>query len=198
MPRKALTWALCAAVVAVAVTVVLVERLTRDEPQYGAFVELDEPGIFTAPTDVANPDVTGTPLPDVTFEDADGAERTLDEFRGTPLVVNLWYKNCPPCARELGDFAAVDSELQAAGADVQFIGLNPMDSAETMVDFAAERGVQYELWRDTERNFGVEIGAVLYPVTLYVNADGRVIAQTGETTADELRAKIAELFGVAA
>lgn len=198
MPRRAITWALCAAVIAVAVTVVLVERLTRDDAEYDTFVELDEPGFFTEPADVGNPDVTGTALPQVTFEDHDGTARTLDEFRGTPLVVNLWYKNCPPCARELGDFAAVDTELQAAGVAVQFIGLNPMDSAETMVEFATDRGVQYELWRDTERNFGVEIGAVLYPVTLYVDADGRVIKQTGETNADELRATIADLFGVTA
>lgn len=191
---SALAAALAAAAVAVAATVVIADRVTRDGPDVEASVRLSVPGIFTEPTDTGNGDVTGTALPDVTFEDASGATRSLDEFRGTPMVVNLWYKNCAPCARELAEFAAVDAELRAAGRDVQFVGLNPMDSPDTMTSFAAERGVEYELWRDTERTFGVEIEAVLYPVTLYVDAEGMIVKQTGETTAEELRANIAALF----
>ncbi len=195
MSTRAITWALCAAVVAAAGTLIVGAQLTRDEPEYDASVVLDEPGIFQEPNDTGNDDVTGSPLPDVSFEDASGGRRSLDEFLGAPVVVNLWYKNCPPCARELADFAAVDDELRAAGSDVRFVGLNPMDSAATMTEFAAERGVGYELWRDTERTFGVEIGAVLYPVTLYVDAGGNIVGQTGETNADELRDNIRTLFG---
>lgn len=192
---RALSWALAAAVVAAAATVAIGSRLTRDEPEYEGTVVLDEPGIFQEPGLSSNPDVTGTPLPEVTFLDTDDAERTLDEFRGAPVVVNLWYVNCPPCARELADFAAVDAELRAAGSDIRFVGLDPQDSVERMTEFAAARGVTYDLWRDTRRQFGVEIGAVAYPVTLYVDAEGRIVRQTGETTAAEIRANLAELFG---
>src|SRR5690606_31620229 len=133
-------------------------------------------------------------LPPVTFKDATGAARSLDEFRGTPLVVNNWFVNCPPCARELADFAAVDAELEAAGRQIQFIGVNPQDSAERMTEFAAERGVEYELWRDPERTFGVELNIAAYPVTLFVDADGNVVRQVGEIDAAGLRAAIDELF----
>ena len=54
------------------------------------------------------------------------------------MVVNLWYSTCPPCARELADFAAVDAEV---GDDVRFVGVNPYDTAPTMTRFAADRGV---------------------------------------------------------
>lgn len=175
-----------------AVTLVIGALLTRTgaEPD----TVLDVPGIIAPPDATANADVTGTPLPDVTFEDSAGAARTLDEFRGSPVVVNLWYSACAPCARELADFAEVDAELRAAGRDVQFVGLNPIDPADKMTEFATARGVAYELWRDTERTFGVEIGASAYPITLYVDAHGNVVKQTGETDADELRANIADLF----
>ena len=39
------------------------------------------------------------------------------------MVVNLWYSTCPPCARELADFAAVEAEV---GDDVRFVGVNPL------------------------------------------------------------------------
>jgi len=195
IPTKALLWAALAGVAAVVATLAVATRLNSSEPDYEASVVLDEPGIFQEPG-TTNPDTSGTPLPDVTFLDTAGAERTLAEFIGTPLVVNLWYVNCPPCARELGEFAMVHTEMESAGAAVRFIGLDPMDSVERMTGFAAERGVTYDLWRDTGRVFGVLIGAVNYPVTLYVDAAGNVVRQTGETTATEIRANLAELFAI--
>jgi peroxiredoxin len=191
---RAIGWALSAAVVAAGLAMALGAWLTRDQPSYDGSVVLDTPGIFQEPLDDSNQDMLGEPLPDVVLVDAEGAERSLGEFRGTPLVINLWFSNCAPCARELADFAAVDAELRAAGRDVRFVGLNPMDSPARMLEFAGERGVEYDLWRDVGREFGVEVGAVAYPVTLYVDADGRVVGQTGETDADELRANIAKLF----
>ena len=58
------------------------------------------------------------------------------------MVVNLWYSTCPPCARELTYFAAVEAEL---GDDVRFVGVNPLDDVDEMQQFAADRGVDYEL-----------------------------------------------------
>ena len=196
--RRAVTWALCAAVVAVAATLLIGAQVVRDEPRYEASVVLDTPGIFAEPTmpgaSGANPDVTGRPLPTTVFADGSGAERTLAEFRGTPLVINNWYSACAPCARELADFATVDGELRAAGREVQFVGVNPYDNAEKMAEFAADRGVAYELWRDTARTFGVELDIVAYPVTVFVDAEGRIVRQVGEIDAAGLRAAIDELF----
>ena len=196
--RRAITWALGAGVVAVVATLLIGAQLARDEPQYEATVVLDTPGIFTEPTvavdSAPRPDATGRPLPATVFEDGSGAERTLAEFRGTPLVINNWYSACAPCARELADFAAVDAELQAAGRAIQFVGVNPFDNAERMTEFAAERGVTYELWRDTARTLGVELDIVAYPVTVFVDADGQIVRQVGEIDAAGLRAAIDELF----
>ena len=38
------------------------------------------------------------------------------------------------------------------------------------------------------------LGVVNFPVTLFVDADGEIVAQTGEIDGDELRARIEELF----
>ena len=42
------------------------------------------------------------------------------------MVVNLWQSTCPPCARELPAFAAVDDEY---GDRVRFVGIDDLDSA---------------------------------------------------------------------
>jgi hypothetical protein len=67
-----------------------------------------------------------------------------------------------------------------------------------MLEFAEERGVRYDLLRDRgehdDRLLTDELGIVGYPVTLFVDAEGRVLRQTGEIDAGELRAAIEELF----
>ena len=48
-------------------------------------------------------------LPVVELLGADGSTVELASD-GRPMVVNLWYSTCPPCARELVDFAAVHEQ----------------------------------------------------------------------------------------
>ena len=76
----------------------------------GSFV-LTEPGVFSEPTSVPLADLTGARLSMVALSDASGASVTLHDHRGSPMVVNLWYSTCPPCARELADFAVVHREV---------------------------------------------------------------------------------------
>jgi peroxiredoxin len=182
--------AVCAAGLVVVGGVWFAGVLDDTPPADGEFV-LDEPGLYQEPIEGVNADVAGDVIPDTALIDITGGEVRLSSYRGEPLVVNLWFANCPPCQRELQDFATVHAET----ADrVRFVGIDPFDTVDTMQRFAAERGVEYELLRDPERNFTNEVGVVAFPVTLFVDEGGRILRQTGELDADELRAAINELF----
>ena len=154
-------------------------------------VVLTEPGEYQEPVDGANRDVDGDRLPDVGLTNPVGLEIRTSSLIGQPLIVNLWYSTCIPCKRELGEFATVHREL---GDRVRFVGINPFDSVDVMERFAGDRGVGYELLRDEANAFVDAVGVVSFPVTLFVDADGVIIAQTGEIDRDELRARIEELF----
>lgn len=186
--------AVAAGLLAAAVSVVggvwLRNALDDEPPVDGEFV-LDEPGVFDQPIGAINDDSSGERLPDIELTDATGAARRLDEYRGRPLVVNVWFSRCAPCARELSDFAEVHGEY---GDAVQFVGIDPFDTVAAMQTFAAERGVSYDLLRDGERDFTNAIGIIAYPVTLFVDADGRILRQTGVVDAGDIRAAIEELF----
>jgi peroxiredoxin len=154
-------------------------------------VVLAEPGEYQQPVDGDNRDLGGEHLPDVVLTDAAGFEIHTSSLVGQPLVVNLWYSTCIPCKRELGEFATVHREL---GDRIRFVGINPFDSVEVMERFAGDRGVGYDLLRDQEAAFVDAVGVVNFPVTLFVDADGSIVAHTGEIDGDELRARIEELF----
>lgn len=151
---------------------------------------LDVPGEFELPP-IDDPALAGVPFPDVVLMDADGREIRSGTLVGTPLVVNVWFSTCPPCARELGDFAEVHRQV---GERVRFVGINPFDRPDTMVSFAAERGVAYELLRDPESEFLDAIELSSFPRTLFVDATGAIVGEAGELDADGLRRMIEELL----
>ena len=174
------------AVVVSALGAVVWSRSVSSGP--GPDAVLDVPGEYSEPGSPTNPPLPTDRLPVLTLESAEGEPVEL-ATDGRPMIVNLWYSTCPPCARELSRFAAVDAEL---GDEVRFVGVNPYDTASTMTRFAADRDVEYELLRDPGFELADELEIVAYPVTLFVDADGRIVDRTGAIDSDELRARIAE------
>ncbi len=180
------------AAVAIIGTVVWVQSSGGDDPALDA--SLTDPGaVITYPTDgLGNNDVQGDPFPTVTVQDRDGNDVETSTWLGGPLVVNLWFSTCAPCAKELPEFAAVDAEND----QVRFIGVNSNDSVETMERFAGERGVEYDLFRDEFADLSNAIGATAMPITLFVTSDGTIVDQTGPLNAEELQTKVDNLIAL--
>jgi peroxiredoxin len=164
--------------------------LGDDGPDVDGEFVLDEPGIYSEPIETVN--AGGDLLPDLALADAGGEAVALSSFRGAPLVINVWYSACVPCARELRYFAEVDAEV---GDRVQFVGVDPVDDPERMVAFAEERGVEYPLLLDSDGEFVTGVDITAFPTTLFVSPEGRIVHQTNAIEADALRSTITELFG---
>ena len=193
VPRpRLLAWSLVMAVVVIVIgTVVWAQRSSDD----GVDATLDDASaVVTYPNDgLGNQEVEGDLFPNATFLDRNDNEISSAELLGNPLVVNLWFSTCAPCAKELPDFAEVHAEV---GEEVRFVGVNTIDSVEVMERFAGERGVQYELLRDQYAELANGIGAVAFPITLFVTSEGVIVEQTGVLDADELRERVADLIAV--
>ena len=67
--------------------------------------------------EVAAVGVSQTPktLPALAFKDASGADKTLADWRGRTVLLNLWATWCVPCRKEMPALDALQSRL--GGAD---------------------------------------------------------------------------------
>ena len=151
---------------------------------------LDQPGEYDEPSGSTNPPLPTDQLPALTLSDAAGNPVEL-KSDGRPMVVNLWFSTCAPCAQELAEFAKVEADL---GDEVRFIGVDPFDTPSAMTKFASDRGVTYELLRDPDESLGQALDVVAYPVTLLVRADGTILDASGAMSGDVLRTRIEALF----
>jgi len=61
-------------------------------------------------------------VPAFAFQDASGARKTIDDFRGKTVLLNLWATWCTPCREEMPTLEAL--EQKKGGADFQVVAVN--------------------------------------------------------------------------
>lgn len=54
---------------------------------------------------------TPAAVPDIRFEDGGGKPRTLADFRGKVVLLNIWATWCPPCVREMPTLDKLQKQL---------------------------------------------------------------------------------------
>ncbi|MDY7104572.1 MAG: TlpA disulfide reductase family protein [Actinomycetota bacterium] len=132
--------------------------------------------------------VDGEPLPDETFELFDGTETSFADYRGTPLVVNMWATTCGPCVREM---PALEEASQALEGQVAFIGVNVAEQVEHARPFAEDLGITFDLAADPDGSIIAAIGSAAMPTTVFVDADGRMVdVHLGQLDLDELTERV--------
>lgn len=61
-------------------------------------------------------------LPELSFQDAGGSQRQLQDWRGRFVLLNLWATWCVPCRQEMPALDALESKL--GGPDFQVVAVN--------------------------------------------------------------------------
>ena len=141
----------------------------------------------------------GAPAPDVVFEDPYGRPARLSDFRGRPVLVNLWATWCGPCVVEM---PSLDALARRVGADVQVLAVSQDlgdDARRKVTDFFAERRfARLEPYLDKELAIMTTLRVDTLPTTILYNAEGvEVWRMTGMADWDSERARrlIAEATG---
>jgi thiol-disulfide isomerase/thioredoxin len=135
-------------------------------------------------------------LADVRLTSLDGtADHTLGEMIGTkPVVVNFFASWCTPCLREMPGFEAVHQDL---GDQVSFVGMAYRDAAEDALATVDRTGVTYPTFADAGDAAMTYFGGIEMPTTVFIDAGGNVVdVHAGALSEDELRAELAQRFGV--
>ena len=135
------------------------------------------------------------PLPAIMLESADGHRADLRTLaRGQPTVINLWASWCAPCRTEMPVLAAA----QARHPDVRFLFVNQGEADAPIARYLAGQPFRLQgVWRDPSSALGPAIGSTGLPTTLFVDAEGRVLARHfGPLSAGSLAGRLAAL-GVA-
>ncbi len=112
------------------------------------------------------------PLGPVSVPALDGSGPLEISANGRPLVLNFWASWCGPCRAELPDLQALSAER-----DVTVVGLLHDDVPGAARAFADELGVTFPLGDDSDDALYSRFQATGLPITVFVDADGRVASR---------------------
>ena len=134
-------------------------------------------------------------VPDVTLKTIEGGETKLSEFRGRPLIVNVWASWCPFCKKELTSF----SELGGIYKDsLVIVAINRKESIETIQAYANKTASGTVLYlRDDKDEFYKSINGFSMPETLFVDSEGVIkLHRRGAIEPEEMKRRVSELYGL--
>jgi len=115
----------------------------------------------------------GQTLREASMLGLNGPSRRLSEFRGKPLIINVWASWCGPCRQEM---ASLERLAWREGAG-QFavIGISTDDHADAAKAFLNGSNSTISHFIDDRLLMENMLGATRLPLTVLVDADGRVL-----------------------
>lgn len=115
----------------------------------------------------------GEAMPTVAFEDPKGAPTRLADFKGKPLLVNLWATWCGPCVAEM---PTLDALAGRAGGRLQVLVIS-QDNARALVDgwWAKRSFTHLKPYLDAKSDLGFAYDTGMLPTTVLYDAEGKEV-----------------------
>ncbi len=121
----------------------------------------------------------GEAAPAFPFVDAAGKQRTLADFRGKPVLFNLWATWCAPCVKEM---PTLDALAVREGDRLQVVTVSQdFDPAKVAPFFAERKFRKLQPYIDAETVFATKLGVNLPTTILYDSAGREVWRKQGDS-----------------
>jgi len=99
--------------------------------------------------------------------------KNLSDFRGKPLIINVWASWCGPCRAEMGSLERLATRFN--GNEFNVIGISTDDYRDAALGFIESTRINFENFIDHKLELEYMLGANTIPLTLLVDADGQVL-----------------------
>ncbi len=115
----------------------------------------------------------GQTLPEATLLGLNGPSRKLSEFRGKPLIINVWASWCGPCRQEMASLERL--AWQGHASQFALIGISTDDYPEKARGLLKNTNATISHYIDRQLQLENMLGASQLPLTVLVDANGRVV-----------------------
>lgn len=139
----------------------------------------------------------GGVLREAPMQGLSGKSRLLSDYRGKPLVINVWASWCAPCRQEMGSLEKLSHRF--GGNQFNVIGISTDDFEDEAKAFLRVAKTTFSHYIDSKLLLENMLGADRLPLTILVDAQGRVLSKTYgiiDWDSPEARDKVAKAFRI--
>ena len=157
--------------------------------------------LFPVTVGTEAPDFRARPL----LPGAEGGDRvkTVADYRGKVVLLNIWATWCVPCRTEMPSIQALHESFgdrgDGTGLHVVAISVDQPGSEEAIRDFAREYGLTFELLHDDTGDIQQAYQTTGIPETYIIGPDGVIRRKhigPADWNSEANRALVAQLIGV--
>jgi len=140
------------------------------------------------------------PIEGITL-DGKKTPKTLADYSGKVVLLNVWATWCEPCRVEMPSIEKLHKEFGTQGLAVVAISVDDPGAEQRILDFVKEYGLTFEVLHDPRQITTRHYQITGYPETFIIARDGtirRKLIGAANWSSDANRALIRELLGVSA
>lgn len=108
--------------------------------------------------------------------------KTLADYRGKVVLLNIWATWCNPCRAEMPSMQRLEEELGARGLKIVAVSIDNPGMEDAIRAFGKELGLKFEILYDAPGNIRNDYQTTGAPETFVIGKDGvirkRVIGAT--------------------
>lgn len=114
-------------------------------------------------------------LREATLHRFDGKKNSFSEYKGKPLLINVWASWCGPCRAEMGSLERLAARYN--GKEFNMIGVSTDDNNLAAIAFIKQSGITFDNFHDRKRLLENMLGANTIPLTILVNEKGQILTK---------------------
>jgi peroxiredoxin len=118
----------------------------------------------------------GSTAPEFMARTVDGTNvvRTLADYRGKVVVLNIWATWCAPCIVEMPSFERLRTQLKDTSLRIVAVSIDDVAGADSVRAFAKNLGLAFDVLLDSLHGIDRNYQTTGYPETFVIARDGTI------------------------
>ena len=117
----------------------------------------------------------GEKLREMKLDGLNGTSKKFSDFKGKPLIINVWASWCGPCRAEMASLKNLAQRYN--GKQFNLIGVSTDDYRNRAESFIKQTDISFENFMDHKLQLEKMLGATTLPLTVFVDEHGYVLAK---------------------
>ena len=109
------------------------------------------------------------------FIDLNGNKKSLSEYKGNVIFLNLWATWCPPCREEMPSMEKLYNKLKDRGFVI--LAVSAGEDQETVKKFLEKNKYSFPIFTDNQNSVAGNYGTGSIPTTYIIDKEGFILAR---------------------
>jgi cytochrome c biogenesis protein CcmG/thiol:disulfide interchange protein DsbE len=104
--------------------------------------------------------------------DSPSREKSLDDYRGQVVLINIWATWCLPCRVEMPSIEALHRTYASRGLKVVAVSVDDPGTEAAIKSFVEQYRLSFEILHDPDKKISDQYQTSGYPETVIIGRDG--------------------------